>query len=42
VEPPEPDTDVALLAAGRPTLIELTPLRKRPGVFERLGLWQRS
>jgi 5'-nucleotidase len=43
VEPPEPDTDVALLAAGHPTLTELTPLRERPGVFERLGLcWQPS
>jgi 5'-nucleotidase len=38
VEPPEPDTDVALLAAGHPTLTELTPLRERSGVFERLAL----
>jgi 5'-nucleotidase len=40
VEQPEPDTDVALLAAGHPTLTELAPLRERPGVFERLGLRQ--
>lgn len=35
---PEPDTDAALLAAGHPTLTELTPLRERPGVLERLEL----
>ena len=37
-DPPEPDTDAALLAAGHSTLTELTPLRERPDVFERLGL----
>jgi 5'-nucleotidase len=37
-DPPEPDTDAALLAAGHPTLTELTPLRERPGVLERLDL----
>ncbi len=37
-DPPEPGTDAALLAAGHPTLTELTPLRERPGVLERLEL----
>jgi 5'-nucleotidase len=37
-DPPEPGTDAALLAAGHPTLTELTPLRERPGVLERLKL----
>jgi 5'-nucleotidase len=41
-DPPEPDTDAALLAAGHPTLTELTPLRERPGVVERLALRQRT
>ena len=40
-DPPEPDTDAALLAAGHPTLTELTPLGERPNVFERLALRQR-
>lgn len=37
-DPPAPDTDAALLAAGHPTLTELTPLRERSGVLERLDL----
>jgi 5'-nucleotidase len=37
-DPPEPGTDAALLAAGHPTLTELTPLRECPGVLERLEL----
>lgn len=37
-DPPEPGTDAALLAAGHPTLTELTPLRDRPGALERLKL----
>ena len=37
-DPPEPGTDAALLAAGHPTLTELTPLCERPGVLERLEL----
>ena len=37
-DPPDPGTDAALLAAGHPTLTELTSLRERPGVLERLEL----
>jgi 5'-nucleotidase len=37
-DPPEPGTDAALLAAGHPTLTELTLLLERPGVLERLQL----
>jgi 5'-nucleotidase len=37
-DPPEPGTDAALLAAGHPTLTELTPLCERPGVLARLEL----
>ena len=40
-DPPEPDTDAALLAAGHSTLTELTPLCERPGVLERLDLRRR-
>lgn len=35
---PEPGTDTALLAAGHPTLTELTAVAGRPGVLERIPL----
>lgn len=37
-DPPEPDTDAALLEAGHPTLTELTAIGERPGALERLDL----
>ena len=37
-DPPEPDTDAALLAAGHPTLTELTALCEHPGALVRLDL----
>jgi len=40
-DPPEPDTDAALLAAGHPTLTELTALCERPGALVRLDLQPR-
>jgi 5'-nucleotidase len=33
-EPPEPGTDLALLAAGHPTLTELRSISERPGVLD--------